>query len=286
MIERGRTEIRTIVTIVTILLVLGLIVLMNPPVAAQDSANTADTAKQPTTSLEYYQQARELYREGPSKGPEIIALLNKALAIDSTDINVLQLKGTTHLGIGEFDEAIECFDRIIEGNESIYPGVVFMKAKALFFKKEYQEARQLLNAYWAFFNQEDAKKADEYRQLIQAIDEAIWSPAITAARELLEANVEADLTPYKLCIWDKLNQGDAAKDPKSAAFILPDYCSGEWFVVQVFHSELESHPLYTVYVSDSVTTGWVEIPAGSDFYGKTLKEQQAMIAELYQAVEP
>lgn len=61
-------------------------------------------------SMSKYDRARTLYREGPSKAPEIITLLKEELAVHPENDKAIRLLGITYFGIGESEKAIEQFD--------------------------------------------------------------------------------------------------------------------------------------------------------------------------------
>jgi tetratricopeptide (TPR) repeat protein len=101
-----------------------------------------------------YDQARVLYREGPSKAPEIIALLKEELAVNPENDKAIRLLGITYFGVGQSEKAIEQFDSSIDlaaKKGSIVPGMLFYKARALHDLGRNAEARKILDTYWAFF---------------------------------------------------------------------------------------------------------------------------------------
>lgn len=101
-----------------------------------------------------YEEARELYKEGPKKAPEIIKLLKDHLKAHPKDEMVVRLLGITHLGIGEADEALKRFDKAIDlakQRDSIPAGVLMSKARALFELNRKHECKRILEGYWAFW---------------------------------------------------------------------------------------------------------------------------------------
>jgi tetratricopeptide (TPR) repeat protein len=101
-----------------------------------------------------YDRARALYNEGPSKAPEIIALLKEELAVNPENDKAIRLLGITYFGVGQSEKAIEQFDASIDlaaKKGSIVPGMLFYKARALHDLGRNAEARKILDTYWAFF---------------------------------------------------------------------------------------------------------------------------------------
>jgi tetratricopeptide (TPR) repeat protein len=119
----------------------------------------------------YFEQARELYKEGPSKAPEIIEFLKKELAIHPHHEKATRLLGITYFGVGQFDKALAQFDAAIslaEKRESIVPRMLFYKARTLYHLKRYAEAKKILEVYWAFWQDDDELK-NSYEKLYPAI---------------------------------------------------------------------------------------------------------------------
>lgn len=119
-------------------------------------------------SESYYRQAKELYKAGPSKAPEIIALLEKAIAADKTNAMACYLLGLTYFGTERFDEALAQFDRALELKESngktINPELRFYRARTLFELGRCPEAKQILESHWAFW-QDGGRLQERYEAL-------------------------------------------------------------------------------------------------------------------------
>jgi tetratricopeptide (TPR) repeat protein len=108
-----------------------------------------------------YDDAVELYKEGPSKGPEIIRLLREHLAKEPKDEKALRLLGITQFGIGDSEGALATFNRVIdliEKDDRISPQVVMYKARALFDLDRKPECKKILGAYWAFWQDDEKLK--------------------------------------------------------------------------------------------------------------------------------
>ncbi len=104
-----------------------------------------------------YDDARELYKEGPTKGPEIIELLEEHLVKNPTDEKAIRLLGITQFGIGRNEEALETFEKAIalaEKDGSISPNLLMCKARALFALDRKYETKRILEVYWAFWQDE------------------------------------------------------------------------------------------------------------------------------------
>ncbi|MDH3976644.1 MAG: tetratricopeptide repeat protein [Deltaproteobacteria bacterium] len=128
-----------------------------------------------TESDSYYRQAKELYREGPSKAPEIIALLKKAITADDANVKAHYLLGVTYFGTERFDSALRQFDRALELQESdgqtINPELRFYRARTLFELGRCEEARQILESHWAFW-QDGGRLQGRYEALSPMVEKA------------------------------------------------------------------------------------------------------------------
>ena len=127
----------------------------------------------------HYERARELYDQGPSKAPEILAELDKELAEHPESLRALSLKANVEIGIGEFETAMKTLDRYMEigrkgGN--IAPHGYYLRARCLYHMGEYEKARVTLEPFWAFFQDSDESKA-RYDRLMNAIMAKLPPPA-------------------------------------------------------------------------------------------------------------
>jgi len=127
---------------------------------SQDVTDTYRRSDQPADeytaeSQAYYQQAKDLLKEGPSKAPEVIALLKQAIAADDSNADAYYLLGRIYNSTKQFEEALAQFDRALELRESdgktIVPGMRFYRASTLFKLGRCEEAKQLLESHWAFW---------------------------------------------------------------------------------------------------------------------------------------
>ena len=120
----------------------------------------------------FLQQARELYREGPSKAEEVVTLLEKAIAADTTNANAYYLLGLTYYGSERFDEALVELVRALELKEAdgktIQPTLRFHRARTLFELGRCPEARQILESHWAFW-QDGGRLQERYEALYPAV---------------------------------------------------------------------------------------------------------------------
>ncbi|WP_395752576.1 tetratricopeptide repeat protein [Prosthecobacter sp.] len=119
-----------------------------------------------------YEQARELYKQGPSKGPEIVRLLQEHTKATPRDIDAFTLLGITLFGIEKPAEALPPIDRAIElANEekNIRPGILMLRARTLYELDRKWECKKLLEAHWAFWqdNPELKKLYDWYYPKVQ-----------------------------------------------------------------------------------------------------------------------
>ncbi|WP_395740594.1 tetratricopeptide repeat protein [Prosthecobacter sp.] len=119
-----------------------------------------------------YEQARELYKQGPSKGPEIVRLLQEHTKANPRDIDAFTLLGITLFGIEKPAEALPPIDRAIElatEEKNIRTGVIMLRARTLYELDRKWECRKVLEAYWAFWqdNPELKKLYDWYYPKVQ-----------------------------------------------------------------------------------------------------------------------
>lgn len=117
-------------------------------------------------------QAIALYEEGPSKAPEVIRLLEEALKENPKNQKAMSLLGMTYFSIGEFEKALEQFDRAIarakKRNDVAYE-IMFYKARTLHELGLNGEAKSVLDACWPFFQEEDALWI-QYKMLYSAVE--------------------------------------------------------------------------------------------------------------------
>src|SRR5262245_55517629 len=108
-----------------------------------------------------YDQARELYKQGPIQGPEIVRLLRKHVQTKNNDFEAFALLGITLFGIEKFDEALPVIDRAIQiaqEKESINPKMVMLKARTLYELDRKYECKRILEIYWGFWQGNDRLK--------------------------------------------------------------------------------------------------------------------------------
>jgi tetratricopeptide (TPR) repeat protein len=109
--------------------------------------------------LDRYRQARILYSDGPSRAPEIIALLEAELADNPDHEEAIRLLGITYFGIDQPQEALVQFERALEiaaARDTMLPGMLMYKARALHDLGRDIEAKKILDVYWALW--QDSKK--------------------------------------------------------------------------------------------------------------------------------
>ena len=113
-----------------------------------------------------YDRARELYKQGPKKGPEIISLLRAHIHENPKDDKALRLLGITLYGIKKPAEALPILERVIDiakENNSIAPSILMLKARALYDLDRKYECKRILEIYWAFWqDDEELKKRYEW----------------------------------------------------------------------------------------------------------------------------
>lgn len=101
-----------------------------------------------------YDQARELYRQGPTKGPEVVRLLREHIAASPQDLDAVSLLAITLFGIEKAEEALPVIERAIAlagEQKEIRPKMVMLKARTLYELNRHWECRRVLEAYWAFW---------------------------------------------------------------------------------------------------------------------------------------
>ena len=114
-----------------------------------------------------FEQAKALYAQGPSKAKEIVALLKEELASNPDFEPAVKLLGMTYFGTGRFQDALAQFDRVLDLESKrggVAPQIVFLKARALNELGRCSEAKKLLEANSAFW-QDDLELKAQYEQL-------------------------------------------------------------------------------------------------------------------------
>lgn len=124
-------------------------------------------------SEELLQQARQLYKKGPSKAQDVVDLLQEAIAADKTCANTYYLLGLTYYGTGRLKEALVEFERALELKEAdgktIQPALRFHRARTLFYLGKCAEARQILESHWAFW-QDGGSLQERYEALYPEVE--------------------------------------------------------------------------------------------------------------------
>jgi tetratricopeptide (TPR) repeat protein len=114
-----------------------------------------------------YDRARELYDKGPARANEVIALLKEEIAANPKHARAHYLLGVTYFGTKRLDDALVNIRRAIElarADGSITPLYNFYEAKTLFHMGRCSEAKRILEAYWAFW-QDGASLQKRYEEL-------------------------------------------------------------------------------------------------------------------------
>lgn len=113
-----------------------------------------------------YDEARELYKQGPKKGPEIISLLRAHIHDNPKDQKAIRLLGITLYGIKKPAEALPVFEQAIDiatENDTIAPSILMLKARALYDLNRKYECKRILEIYWAFWQDDgELKKSYEW----------------------------------------------------------------------------------------------------------------------------
>src|SRR5689334_6076460 len=131
------------------LLILGVVARLHPVTIAEESPSR-------------FEQAKALYAQGPGKANEIVALLKEELASNPDFEPAVRLLGMTYFGTGRFLVAIAEFDRALELESkrgAISPQVLFLKARALNQLGECSEAKKILEANVALWQDDLDLKA-------------------------------------------------------------------------------------------------------------------------------
>lgn len=141
----------------------------------------ASTTSLFATDASLYEQARELYKQGPAKAPEIVRLLREHIAGNPDDIEAVSLLRITLFGIEKPAEALPMIERAIalaEQKEEIRPKMLMLRARSLYALDRHWECKRVLEVYWAFWqNSPELKRAYEG-----------YYPKVKDAKEPKEAN--------------------------------------------------------------------------------------------------
>jgi tetratricopeptide (TPR) repeat protein len=149
------------------------------------SQEITEPAPVPTRSREsqsesgpHFARARELYALGPAKAKEVIAELDLELREHPENVKAFLLKAMTQMGTEQLDAALATLDQLSEvasKTETIYPSAVYLRARCLFYKGEYESAKRTLEPFWAFF-QDDAERKRQYDSLMVDITAKTQKP--------------------------------------------------------------------------------------------------------------
>lgn len=204
-----------------------------------------------TEESEAYRKAKVLYSEGPTKAPEVIAILTKAVEENPNDYNALGLLAITYHGTSEFEKAIETVDRAIavdRARDQLHPNLYLLKVSALGHLDRMTEARQILVAMHAALS--DQTKPFNYEELKRAVDEALVKQFAPVAAVADRAASRLNLLPAEpiYIVLDKhlVNEFIRA-DSDIGPFILPLALQKDWWTVIVISGSGEGEPV-AVYI--------------------------------------
>ena len=108
-----------------------------------------------------YNEALELYGDGPAKAPQIIKLLNEHIEDNPKDDKAFKLLGITQFGIEDNEGALATFEKtikLLDEDGRISAQILMYKARTLFALKRMFECRRLLEVYWAFWQDDEQLK--------------------------------------------------------------------------------------------------------------------------------
>lgn len=111
-----------------------------------------------TTFASKYDEARELYKQGPSKGNEVVVLLQEHLAEMPEDEAALRLLAVTLFGLKRSSEALPIIDKALalaEKRDSISAQMLMLKARSLYDLERFEESNKILEVYWGFWQGDD-----------------------------------------------------------------------------------------------------------------------------------
>ncbi len=123
-----------------------------------------------------YDQARELYKQGPSKGPEIVRLLREHVQTNTNDYEAFSLLAITLFGIEKPAEALPVIERAIEiaqEKKEVSPKMLMLKARSLYKLDRNWECRRILEIYSAFWQDKPELKSlyDSYYPRVKDAEE-------------------------------------------------------------------------------------------------------------------
>lgn len=173
-------------------------------------------------SASYYDQAYRMYMdEGQPKAQEIIDLLKKELKTNPENLKAVALLGITHLGTGQYEDALEQFDRYLEiDSATISPKILLKKAAALYMLGRHNDSRMILSAHWAFF-QDSPKIMREYNDLYPAVVEGARRANLYSAYAVLLSQAVTNLQDYLYFAIDEDNFAAVADDQEISLLTMP-----------------------------------------------------------------
>jgi tetratricopeptide (TPR) repeat protein len=175
----------------------------------------------------YFEKARELYNKGPKFAPEIIKLLKKEIEINPENLDAYKLLGITYFGIGDFQEALPRFNRVIEkqflapnedGSYSVPTKIIIYKIRSLTNLDRFQEARREESKYWAFIS--DKEHASEYKVLRDEMNlrEKVFYSSYS--EKMIQNNENNDLENYYFIPIRSVERKFAEQDGDLKIFLL------------------------------------------------------------------
>ena len=152
-----------------------------------------------------YDDARKLYKEGPTKAPQIIKLLKEHIADHPVDIKAYKLMGITQFGTEKNKEALATFNKVIElqNSEFISPEILMLKARTLYALNQKAECKRILRVFWAFWqgDEELEKTYEWYWEQVKDIKEP--KPQPTPQLKTKKANKMVHSIRYRAIEFSK-----------------------------------------------------------------------------------
>ena len=136
-------------------------------------AGYRDSSAEPAPPSPHVAKALELYKQGPSAAPQILAELDLALADDPKDFGALMLKAITLKGTDRCKDALvvlDTIDKVLAEEKRIDGGASFQRAQCLYYEKRYAEAKRLLHAYVAFMRKDTTDSKRRYDELLALVE--------------------------------------------------------------------------------------------------------------------
>jgi hypothetical protein len=141
------------------------------------AAAPASAAESSTKKKSHFDNAVELYTQGPSKADEVLREIDLALAENPGNSGAYVLKAVTLMGTKRCPKALKVVDELEKApglKGKVFPLALEVRARCLCAAGKYAEAKAALEPFRKHFYQKEEWR-EHYDTMMQAIEEVLRS---------------------------------------------------------------------------------------------------------------